>query len=301
MTAVEVEVDGRAVRLTNLGKVLWPEAGFTKGHMIDYYSRAAPVLLRHLAGRPLTLARFPDGVDGPWWDQTSCPRPPSWLRTLPVASPTPGKPGRNYCLVDDLAGLLWVANLAAVELHPLLACAPDLDRPTSVVFDLDPGPPAGLLDAAAVAVEVKGALEGLGLRALVKTSGWTGLHVHVPLNTPVRYEATRAFARAIAGALAHRHPDRVVVRTERALRPGKVFIDWSQNHAHRSTAGVYSLRAQSFPAVSTPLTWEEVEAALAGADEQRLVFDAPRALERVQRFGDLFLPLLDLRQRLPRG
>jgi bifunctional non-homologous end joining protein LigD len=297
--AVQAEFDGRALRLTNLTKILWPDVGFTKGDMLDYYVRVAPVLLPHLAGRPLTLARFPDGVDGPGWFQTSCPHPPPWMETVPVPSARSGGAGRDYCLVNDLASLVWVANLAAVELHPLLSCAPRLAQPTSVVLDLDPGPPAGLLEAAAVALFARDVLDTLGLDSYPKTSGWAGVHVHVPLNTPVTYEQTKPFARAVARLLAERHPDRVVDRMGLARRSGKVFVDWSQNHANKSTAAVYSLRAQAMPMVSTPLTWEEVEAAVAADDEDRLVFDAADVMARIERHGDLFAPVLQRHQTLP--
>ena len=297
--AVQAEFEGRALRLTNLTKVLWPDVGFTKGDMLDYYIRVAPVLLPHLAGRPLTLARFPDGVDGPGWFQTSCPHPPPWMETVPVPSTHSGGAGRDYCLVNDLASLAWVANLAAVELHPLLSCAPRLARPTSVILDLDPGAPAGLLEAAAVALFARDVLDALGLDSFPKTSGWAGVHVQVPLNTPATYEQTKPFARAVARLLAHRHPDEVVDRMELARRSGKVFVDWSQNHANKSTAAVYSLRAQAIPTVSTPLTWEEVEAAVAADDEDRLVFDAAEVIERIERHGDLFAPVLQQHQTLP--
>jgi bifunctional non-homologous end joining protein LigD len=298
MTALEVEIEGRALRLTNLDKVLWPETGFTKGQMIDYYARAASVLLPHLSGRPLTLARFPDGVDGPGWYQTSCPHPPPWLPTLPVPSPRGGS-GRDYCLVNDLPSLVWVANLAAVELHPLLSTSPRLETPTAVLFDLDPGPPAGLLECATIALRLRDVLSAAGLASWAKTSGSLGMHVHVPLNSPAGYDQTRPFARSVAALLARRHPDRVVDRMARAARSGRVFVDWSQNHANRSTAGVYSLRAQDWPLVSTPLAWEEVEAAVAGGDECALVFDAGAVLERIERHGDLFRPVLELAQVLP--
>jgi bifunctional non-homologous end joining protein LigD len=297
--AVQAEFEGRALRLTNLTKVLWPDVGFTKGNMLDYYIRVAPVLLPHLAGRPLTLARFPDGVDGPGWFQTSCPHPPPWMETVPVPSPHSGGAGRDYCLVNDLASLAWVANLAAVELHPLLSCVPRLAQPTSVILDLDPGPPADLLEAAAVALFARDVLDALGLDSFPKTSGWAGVHVQVPLNTPVTYEQTKPFARAVARLLAHRHRDLVVDRMELARRSGKVFVDWSQNHANRSTAAVYSLRAQAIPTVSTPLTWEEVEAAVAAGDEDRLVFDAAEVIRRIERHGDLFAPVLQQHQTLP--
>ena len=298
LSMVQVEIEGRTLRLTNLGKVLWPDVGFTKGQMVDYYRCVAPVLLPHLSGRPLTLARFPDGVDGPWWYQTTCPKPPPWVQTVPVPGPG-GRRGRDYCLVDDLPSLLWVANLAAIELHPLLSHAPRLAEPTSVVFDLDPGPPAGLVEAAAVALLVRELLDHLGLRSVVKTSGALGLHVHVPLNSAARYEETRPFARTVATRLARRHPDLVVARMDRALRGGKVFVDWSQNHANRSTAGVYSLRGLEIPVVSTPLSWDEVETAAGTGEEDRLVFTAADVVERIERHGDLFAPMLEWRQVLP--
>jgi bifunctional non-homologous end joining protein LigD len=297
--AIEVEIGGRAVRLTNLDKVLFPATGFTKGDLIDYYARLAPVLLPHLAGRPLTLARFPDGVDGSGWYQTDCPHPPPLLLTLPVPSPGGQGRGRNYCLVDDLAGLVWTANLAAIELHPLLSRVPRLDVPTVALFDLDPGPPAGLIEAASVALLVRQVLEGLGLEACVKTSGWFGMHVVVPLNGPHTFDETRTFARAAAAVLARRHPDQVVGQVARSGRAGRVFVDWAQNNANRSIAGVYSVRAQDEPVASTPLRWSEAEAAVAAGDPGRLRFDAPAVLRRVDEHGDLFASALELRQRLP--
>ena len=297
--AIHVEIDGREVRLTNLDKVLWPETGFTKGQMIDYYIRAAPVLLPHLAQRPLTLARFPDGVDGPGWYQTDCPHPPAWVPTLPVPSPGGRGSGRDYCLVNDLPALVWVANLGAVELHPLLSCSHDLQTPTMVIFDLDPGRPAGLLDCAAVALLLHDVLDGLGLVACPKTSGSWGMHVCVPLNSPVTYDDTKPFARAVASLLTARHPDRVIAHSARSARAGRVFVDWGQNHANKSTAGVYSLRAQPHPLVSTPLSWDEIAAAVDAGDESALLFDAARALDRIDRLGDLFRPVLDARQALP--
>lgn len=299
MTTVHVDIEGRSLRLSNLDKVLWPETGFTKGQMIDYYIRSAPVLLPHVADRPLTLARFPDGVDGPGWYQTDCPHPPPWVPTLPVPSPGGRGRGRDYCLVNDLPALVWVANLGSVELHPLLSCRDDLRTPTMVIFDLDPGPPARLLDCAAVALLLRDVLGGLGLVSCPKTSGSWGMHVCVPLNSPVGYDETKAFARAVASLLTARHPDRVIARSDRAARAGLVFVDWGQNHANKSTAGVYSLRAQPHPLVSAPLSWDEVDAAVASGDEAALLFDAGRVLDRIDRRGDLFRPVLDVTQTLP--
>ncbi len=297
--ATTVTVAGRTLRLTNLAKVLWPEPGFTKGDLIDYYTAIAPVLLPHLAGRPLTLVRFPDGVDGPGFYQTSCPHPPPWLPTWAVPSPSGRRDGRNYCLVNDLPALVWVANLAAVELHPLLSRAPGIDTPTSVVFDLDPGPPAGLLDAAEVALLVREAVADAGLASFPKTSGWAGVHVYVPLNAPATYGQAKAFARGIARLLSARDPDRVIDRMPLPARAGRVLVDWSQNNPNKSTVAAYSLRAHDVPLASTPLDWEEVEGAVRAGDEHRLVFDAAGVLARIAARGDLFRPVLEMQQTLP--
>lgn len=297
-----VEIEGRQLKLSNLDKVLYPETGFTKGHVLDYYRRIAPVLLPHLRDRPLTLKRYPDGVDSQYFYEKQCPshRPP-WVETAPVWS------GHNqrtihFCLANDLATLMWVANLASLELHTQLhrapastgaPPAPGLSRPDSVVFDLDPGPPAAIPECVQVAQWLREALDGLGLASVVKTSGSKGLQVYVPLNTPVSYDETKGFSRALAQVLERAHPKLVVSNMAKELRHGKVLIDWSQNDEHKTTVCVYSLRARPQPTVSAPLRWEEVEAAAVP------VIDAPTALERVAADGDLFASLLETEQRLP--
>jgi bifunctional non-homologous end joining protein LigD len=299
VTNTVVEIDGRQLKLSNLEKVLYPEAGFTKGQVIDYYSRIAPALLPHLRGRPLTLKRYPDGVDSQYFYEKQCPshRPP-WVETAPVWS---GQNQRtiDFCLVNDLPTLVWVGNLASLELHTALHRAqgstgsPDEQwQPDSVVFDLDPGEPATLAECAEVALWLREALDGLGLASVVKTSGSKGMQLYVPLNTPVTYDETKGFSRALAQVLERAHPKQVVSNMAKDLRKGKVFIDWSQNDEHKTTVSVYSLRARPRPTVSAPLRWEEVE-------KSPPVLEAADVLERVAAEGDLFSPLLELEQRLP--
>jgi bifunctional non-homologous end joining protein LigD len=299
--ATEVEIEGRRVRLSNLDKVLWPDAGFTKGQMIDYYRRISAELLPHLQKRPLTLKRYPDGVDAEFFYEKRCPshRPP-WIATCPV--PRRGAPGKpiDYCLVGDLPSLVWVANLASIELHSLLACCPHIDHPTMVVFDLDPGPPADLVDCCQVGLWVRDVLDELGLRSFPKSSGSKGLQLYVPLNTPHSYADTKPFARSIARLLAERYPDRVVERMDKSLRAGKVLVDWSQNDASKSTVCAYSLRAGERPTVSAPVMWQEVERALHDDDPALVRFEAADVIERVRRLGDLFEPVRSLQQELPR-
>lgn len=289
---VEVRVGGRTLALSNLEKVLWPATGFTKAQLIDYYARVADVMLPHLAGRPLTLRRWPDGVEGGSFFEKNCPsHRPSWVQTLQMGDVA-------YCCVDEPAALVWVANLAAIELHPSLARAPDLDAPTAVVFDLDPGEPAGLLECAQVARWLRELLADLGLSAWPKTSGNKGLQVYVPVGG-ARYEQTKAFSLELAEQLAARHPDAVLTSMARARRRGKVFVDWSQNTASKTTVAVYSLRARDEPSVSTPVTWEELERALDRGDPTGLRFTPDEVLARIERDGDLHRPVLDGPQQLP--
>jgi bifunctional non-homologous end joining protein LigD len=280
---VRVEVEGREVALTNLEKVLWPETGFTKGQMVEYYVAVAPVLLPHLEGRPLTLRRFPDGIDGVSWHQNECQGEPDWF---PVFE-TRGREGRRlrFCMVDGLAALLWVANQAAVELHPFLWRVEAPREPTQVVFDLDPGPPAGLVEAARVALALRPLLEELGLDPHVKTSGSLGLHVQAPLGAPAD---TKRLAREVAAAVAALVPDLVVREVRRAARAGKVYVDWLQNDPTRQTVAPYSLRGLPWPTVATPVRWEEVEAAAEEARPELLFFTPADVLERIERDGDLF-------------
>lgn len=299
--AARVQIDGRVLRLSNLDKVLYPQTGFTKAQVIDYYSRMADVLLPHLAGRPVTLKRYPDGVEGEYFFEKQCPsHRPSWLRVEPVVSQRSARGVVEYCLVDDKPALIWLANLACLEIHLLLAKAENLESPTFMVFDLDPGPPATLKECLEVALQLKEMLDALDLESLPKTSGGKGLHLYVPLNCPgVDFDMTKAFSRSLAELLQERHPESVTANMSKAVRDGKVFIDWSQNDRHKTTVCPYSLRAQARPTVSAPVTWDELRAALEAGEPQRLIFTAGEMLQRVARRGDLFEKVLMLEQRLP--
>jgi bifunctional non-homologous end joining protein LigD len=299
-TTAEVAVDGRRLRLSNRAKVLYPESGFTKGEAIDYYAAIAPVLVPHMAGRPLTLKRYPDGVDGKYFYEKRCPsHRPDWVATAPIWSARHG--GEiDYCLVDDRPSLMWAANMASIELHISLATAEEITRPTAVVFDLDPGEPAGLLECARVALWLRDLFAAFELAMVVKGSGSKGLQAYVPLNTPTSYAETKPFAQAVAQLVEKQHPELVVSRMSRDLRPGRVLIDWSQNDEHKTTVSVYSLRARARPSVSAPLAWGEVERALRLGEPERLRFEAGEMAARVARHGDLFAPMLELRQELPR-
>jgi bifunctional non-homologous end joining protein LigD len=295
-----VEIEGKRLSLTNLDKVLYPAAGFSKGQVIDYYARIAPVLVPHLAGRPLTLKRYPEGVDKEFFfEKNATKHRPDWVKTAPVWSEG-NQREINYLLANDLATLVWVANLAAIELHPSLSRASDIGRPTVMVFDLDPGPPANIVQCAQVGVWLRQIFEHFALQSFPKTSGSKGLQIYVPLNTAIRYEVTKDFAHALARLLEDEHRELVVSDMKKQLRTGKVLVDWSQNDEHKTTIGVYSLRAREHPTVSTPLQWEEVERALRKKDPDLLVFEAGQVLERVAKVGDLFEPVLKLQQELPR-
>jgi bifunctional non-homologous end joining protein LigD len=296
--AAEATVDGRALKLSNLDKVLYPQTGFTKGDLIAYYGAIAPVLLGHLAERPLTVTRWPDGVQAKSFFQKQAPaHRPEWVRTATVVSTS--KP-IDYTLANDLPTLVWLANLAAIELHVPLARAGAMDRPTALVFDLDPGAPAGIAECSHVALQLQGMFEQLGLQSFAKTSGSKGLQVYVPLNSPkVTYERTKPFAKAVAETLEGAEPDLVVSRMTKARRTGKVLIDWSQNDAKKTTVCVYSLRATDRPAASAPVGWDEVHATRDSGDPARLAFEAAQVLERVAERGDLFAPVLSLVQELP--
>jgi len=294
-----VDVDGRELKLTNLDKVLYPKAGFTKGEMVDYYAKVAPTLVPHLAGRPLTLRRFPEGVDDSEaaFFEKRCPKHrPEWVATAPVEVE---KDTIDFCVCEDRATLVWMAQLAAIELHPSLALAEDIDRPTVLAFDLDPGAPADVLDCARVGLRLRDLFGHFGVECFPKTSGSKGLQVYVPLNSAVTYEETKPLARAIAQLLEKQTPDLVVSKMKKVDRKGKVFVDWSQNHSRKTTIAVYSLRARERPTVSTPVTWEELEGALERDDRECLVFEAGDVLERIERDGDLFAPVLELEQELP--
>lgn len=295
---VDLVLEGKRLAVSNLEKVLYPAAGFTKGRVIDYYARISPVLLPHLRDRPLTLKRYPDGVEGDFFYEKRCPPyRPSWVQTAPLWSDRK-KAAIHLCVAADLPSLIWAANLADLELHTYLARIADVECPTMIMFDLDPGAPANILQCAAVGLLLRERLEQLGFQCFAKTSGSKGLQVCVPLNTQTSYAATKSFARGLANRLAREQPARIVSRMEKALRPGKVFIDWSQNDRHKTTVCVYSLRAKEHPTVSTPVTWLEVEQALKKQDASALSFLSDQVLARVEKRGDLFKPVLELRQTL---
>jgi len=295
---VRAQIDGRELALSNLDKVLYPASAFSKRDVIDYYVAVAPVLLAHLRGRPLTVIRYPDGVDGKAFFQKQSPaHRPAWVATVSV--PSERRRQIDFTLADDLPTLVWLANLAALELHVPLACVPALGRPTAVVFDLDPGPPAGILECCQVALWLQGTFERLGLESFVKTSGSKGLQVYLPLGGEAGFDQTKTFAREVALLVERAEPSLAVSRMTKTLRAGKVLIDWSQNDQHKTTVCAYSLRAREHPTVSTPLAWEEVRDALKQAEPGALSFDATAVLERVRERGDLFVPVLTLHQALP--
>jgi bifunctional non-homologous end joining protein LigD len=294
-----VEIQGRNLKLSNLDKVLYPAAGFTKKDVIDYYVRIAPAILPHLQGRALTRKRYPDGVDGePFFEKNAPMHKPDWVKTVPVWSEG-NRRTVHYVLANDLATLVWLANLAALELHPSLALAKDIKCPTDMVFDLDPGPPANIVQCCQVGLWLREIFEHFGLKSFPKTSGSKGLQIYVPLNTATTFEATKMFSHALAQLLEHDHRDLIVSDMKKSLRTGKIFVDWSQNDEHKTTIGVYSLRAREHPTVSTPVTWEEVEKTFKKKDAGLLVFEASKTIARFEKMGDLFEPLLELKQTLP--
>jgi bifunctional non-homologous end joining protein LigD len=297
--AQQIVVDGKQVRVTNRDKVLYPSTGFTKGQLIDYYRAIAPTMLPYLRGRTVTLKRFPDGVEGESFFGKHCPpRRPEWVHTARVAADN-AEGEVNYCVVDDAATLVWMAQLATLEFHVSLARAERVQRPTSIVFDFDPGAPATIVECGMVALLLREICEGLGLQAFPKVSGSKGIHLFIPLNTPVTYEQTKPWAEAMAELLVQRAPELVVANMRRALREGRVLVDWSQNDEHKTTVCVYSTRGKAQPTVSMPIEWTEVEALVRTEDASPLLFSPERALERVAQRGDLFAPVLSLEQKLP--
>src|SRR5213595_2734222 len=293
-------VEGKKLSVSNLDKVLYPKAGFTKGQVIDYYIRIAPVLLPHLKDRPLTMKRYPDGVEGEFFYEKNCPtHRPKWVNTAKVWSEGNNR-FMNYCLANDLPTLVWAANLADLELHTSLARKQNVARPTMMVFDLDPGPPANIVQCGEVGVWLRDLLARLGLESFPKTSGSKGLQVYVPLNTPVTFDQTKELARALAQNLETDHGDLVTSNMSKAVRKGKVFVDWSQNDEHKTTICVYSLRAKEEPTVSTPVIWKEVESCLKKKKPDLVKFRSDKVLARVEKLGDLFEPVEELKQKLPK-
>lgn len=292
-----MEIAGRGVPVTNLNKIFYPKTGFTKGDVINYYIKISPVLLPHLKNRPMSLKRYPEGVGGSFFYEKQCPaHRPKWIKTIRVKGL--GKRLIQYCSMDSLAALVWVANLADLELHTFLHKTPALARPTAIAFDLDPGPPANIIQCCEVALLIKVILASMKLIGFPKTSGSKGLQVYIPLNTAAAtYEKTRAFARGIAEMLEKQFPSLTLSRMQKNLRMGKVFVDWSQNDQKKTTINVYSLRGQDVPTVSTPITWKEVERA--AKKKSVLNFRSDEVLKRVEKMGDLFAPVITMKQKLP--
>jgi bifunctional non-homologous end joining protein LigD len=292
-------VENRVLSLTNLDKVLYPAVGFTKANVIDFYTRVSNWLLPHLKDRPVTLKRFPDGVGGQAFYEKNAPRfTPDWVQTVSVPRREGGKKIR-YIVINDLPTLVWCANLASLELHPFLHLASNLDTPTSIVFDLDPGEGATTASCAEVAILLRDALDRLELQSFAKVSGSKGIQIYVPLNTPATYVATQEFAHSLARLLERHHPSLIVSDMAKRLRRGKVFIDWSQNSDFKTTVSVYSLRAKAErPFVSLPVTWAELGTLRTKPDQ--LCLEPEAALKRLQKKGDLFTPLLRLKQKLPK-
>src|SRR3984893_11408224 len=290
---VPVQVDGRTLTLTNLGKVLYPESGFTKAEVLDYYQRVAPLLLPHIAGRPLTLKRYPEGVDGEaFFQKHVTAHRPDWIRTARVNSESSRARGTSvtYLVVDDLPALIWAANLAGLELHAPYRKNPRGREPDLLVFDLDPGAPANIVDCCRVAEDLRPLLEAEGFAPLAKTSGGKGLQMYAQISG-VPSEQSSDQARAFAERLERDQPRRVVSRMTKALRTGKVLIDWSQNNGSKTTVAPYSLRGRENPTVSTPVSWDEVQAC---RHPEELFFTAETVLDRVAQHGDLFAPLVSL-------
>jgi len=296
----ELVVEGKKLSVSNLDKVLYPKVGFTKGQVIDYYVRIAPVLLPHLEDRPLTMKRYPNGVDAEFFYEKNCPsHRPKWVKTAKVWSEGNNRT-MNYCLAQDLPTLVWAANLADLELHTSLAKKKDVARPTMMVFDLDPGAPADIVQCCQVGLRLRDLLGGMRLESFAKTSGSKGLQVYVPLNTPVAFDQTKDLSRALAQLLEREHGNLVTSNMSKAARKGKVFVDWSQNDEHKTTICVYSLRAKEEPTVSTPVTWNEVETCLKKKKAELLKFRSDQTLARVEKQGDLFEPVETLKQKPPK-
>jgi bifunctional non-homologous end joining protein LigD len=300
-TSVEVQIEGRTLKLTNLEKVLYPDEGFTKAQVIDYYTRIAPILLPHTRNHPLTLKRYPNGVYGEFFYEKNCPkhRPP-WVETATVWS---GGNNRDmyYCLCQDLPTLVWLANLATLEMHTSLSYGDDLPTPRTLVFDLDPGPPATIVECCRIGLMIRDLFADHGLESFAKTSGSKGLQLYLPLNTKVSYNETKVVSKGLAQYFEEKHPDLAVHKQLKELRGGKVLIDWSQNDQYKTTVNVYSLRARKRPTVSTPVSWDEVEKCMKAKDPDLLVFDSDQVLKRVDKLGDLFEPVVKKKQKLPKS
>ena len=294
---VSVSVEDRVLSLGNLDKVLYPETGTTKSEVLAYYRAIAPVMLPHLSGRCITFRRFPDGVDGVSFFEKRCPdHRPDWVEV--ATGPGDHKSPIEYCVIDDLPTLVWAANLAALELHAPMAQYRDLERPDMIVFDLDPGPPAGMPECAEVALGLRSLFDQIGLEAFSKTSGSKGLQVYLPIHGSLTHDDAADFALAVGRLMDRLMPGRTLTTVAKVERKGKVFIDWSQNAFHKTTIAAYSLRARPRPTVSTPVSWDEVDEAAGGGE---LSFTHDVVLQHVEQNGDLFGPTTALQQQLPVG
>lgn len=295
-----LEVNGKQIKVSNLDKVFYPATGFTKSDVINYYIDVSPVLLPHLKDRPISLKRYPEGVEGFFFYEKQCPvHRPDWVNTARVSSRR--REGFiDYCVMNDLSALVWAANIADLELHTFLHRAPKLQYPDFLAFDLDPGAPADIINCCEIALLLKKFFDRLELESFPKTSGSKGLQVYVPLNRRTSYDTSKAFARAMAEDLERAYPDLVVSKMQKSLRHGKVFVDWSQNDEHKTTVCVYSLRAKEHPTVSTPVSWREVTEAKKKGDRALLTFETKDVLQRIKKRGDLFEPVISLKQKLPK-
>lgn len=294
-----MEIDGHTVELSNLEKEMYPETGFTKAQLIDYYSRISLILLPHLEDRPVTLARYPDGVEEDHFFERECPVHPEWVDIINI--PTKSRPGGiDYCVINNLATLVWLSNLATLEFHTFPFKGNDIEKPSYAVFDLDPLPPATIVDCAWVALRIRNFLEDRGIKCFPKTSGRKGIHAYVPLNGTADFELSQGFVKKTSAELEMDYPKRITLNRDRSERKGKVFIDWSQNDSSKSTCAVYSLRGTEKPQVSAPLSWGELEDAVQLKDATVLSFEPWEVLQRAVDNGDLYAPVLELRQELPR-
>jgi bifunctional non-homologous end joining protein LigD len=300
MKSTTVHIDDRRISLSNLDKVLYPETGFTKGQLINYYVQLADTILPHITNRPITLKRYPEGVDKDYFYEKQCPsHKPDWMPAAHLWS-RHNEGYIDYCLIDTVSALVWLANLASIEIHPSLATADNYSHPTLMAFDLDPTLPADISDCCDVALLLRDMLGHLGLQSFIKTSGGKGLHLYVPINMPeTTYSQTKHFSNAIAGLLEQQYPDRITSNMRKGQRIGKVLVDWSQNDQHKTTVAVYSVRALNHPFVSTPVTWREIENVHRNRKTEKLSFETSDVIERVKKQGDIFAPVLTLKQKLP--
>jgi bifunctional non-homologous end joining protein LigD len=294
-----IEIGGRKLRLTNLEKVLFPAAKYTKAKVIDYYARIAPVMIPHLRDRPVTLKRYPAGAHTTPFYEKNCPKhKPDWVSTAPMQT---SRKEINLCLINEVAALVWIANLASLEVHTYLARSRTLDRPDFLAFDLDPGPPGGVIESSRIAMRLRDLLKDVGLETFPKVSGGKGVHIYAPLNTAVTFDQTKHFAHELARRMERDDPKGITSNMRKDLRKNKVFVDWSQNDRHKTTVCVYSMRAREVPTVSAPITWAELENAIHEGDERAIRFSPEQVLERAEALGDFFAPVLTLKQKLPKA